>query len=433
MAGVDFVNVQNVLDLYQQQLVHASDLFVLAAPLWNSIDEYTEAVDVSQRGVRLYYMSEEAGGHTLPTLSQPALNRTKPPQSDSMWAKPQMYGIPIVIDIHLLNDAGGNNGPKKAAAMFKISDLLMAYTKAAAKRQEFFVCGNGFGVLAFSSASLTVPGAAQTLTCDSTPAAAPGHTKGAVRLKINQYYQSFDAATGLPEGTILVTSRNNKTQVTCTLLSGVVTSGNPICDVGAYGKAPMGFTGLLDNTSRIMQGRDTSVDTIFNVPTLDLAGARMTVADRETIKTMLVVLNADTGARTNLACVCTPGIMSDLRKQQYGFRRAAVEDPAADITKIYKDVDGTKMMEAVDYDEDRHTFFKTNILQKHTEIPFGEVNPDGLAWRNLLGVNQTGSLLNGKWWGCSWTMVVTNTLAGATVKRASTTGITTQIVTGAGN
>jgi hypothetical protein len=431
--SVDFVNVQNTLDLYQQQLVHCADLFNLKATLWSNIDEFTERLEVSQRGVRTYFWSEEAGGHTLPTLSQPDLNRTKAPQSDSGWAKPMMYGIPIVIDIHLLNDAGGNNAPKKAAAMFKMSDLLMQYTKAAAKHQEFFVCGNGYGVLAYSSTSLTVPGAGQTMTCDTSADAAPGHTKGAVRLKKNQYYQSFDTTTGLPEGTILVTSQNNKTQATVTLVSGVVTSGNPICDVGGYGKAPMGFTGLLDDTSRILQGRDTSVDTIFNVPTLDLANTRMTVSDRETIKTMEVVLNAEDGARTGQVCLTTPGLMSDLRKQQYGFRRAAVDDPAADITKVYKDVDGTKMMESVDWDEDRHAFFKSNTIQKHTEIPFGEVNPDGLAWRNLLGANQTGSLLNGKWWGCSWTLVITNTLAGATIKRASTSSITTQVVVGAGN
>ncbi len=431
--SVNFVNVQNVLDLYQQQLVQASDLFVLKAKLWDSIDTITEEVEVSQRGVRTYYWSEEAGGHTLPTISQPDLNRTKPPQSDSGWAKPMMYGIPIVIDVQTLTDAGGNNQPKKAAAMFNISKILMQYTKAAAKHQEFFVCGNGYGILAYSSASLTVPGAGQTMTCGTAAQSAPGHTKGAVRLKYGQTYQSFDPTTGLPEGTILITSRNNKTQATVTLLSGVVTSGNPICDVGAYGKAPMGITGLADNSTRIVQGHDTSSDTIFNVPTLDLDGNRMTATDRETIKTMLVELNADIDARNNLACITTPALMSDLRKQQFGFRRAGVNDPATDITKTYQDVDGTKMMETVDYDEDRHTFIGTNIIQKHVEIPFGEVNPDGLAWRNLLGANQTGSLLNGKWWGCCWTLVLMNFLGAATVKRAATDGLTTQTQVGAGN
>lgn len=425
--------VNNFLDFYQQQLVKAKDWFVLNTPLWSSIDEITEEVSVSQRGVRFYFMKTEAGGHTLPTLAQPDLNRAIPPQSDSMWAVPMFYAIPIVIDLRLLNDAGGNKGPKKAAAMFNVQEILSNVTEVAAKHQEFFAVGNGSGALAYASASLTVVGSGQTLTCDTTADAEPGHTKGAVRLKKNQYYQSFDTTTGLPEGTILVTSSNNKTQATVTLISGVVTSGNPICDVGGYNLAPMGITGLLDNTNRLLQGRDTSVDTILNVPTIDLNGAKYTVSDRETLKTMLVTLNSDKTARENLVNITTPGLMSDLRKQGYGFHRTMGDDPVTDISKGYKDADGSRIMEVPDFDEDRSVFFKRNILQKHTELEFGEVQPDGLSWRNLPGINSTGSLNFYRFWGCSWTLAVKSTLAGATVKRASLDGITTQVVTGTGN
>src|SRR5258708_30003387 len=161
--------------------------------------------------------------------------------------------------------------------MFTIQDIITQTTQVAAQRQEFYATGDGRGALAWASASLTVPGAGQTLTCSTTAAADPGHTKGAVRLKQNQYYQSYDTTTGLPEGTILVTSSNNKTQATVTLLSGVVTSGNPITDVGSYNAVPMGITGLIDNTNRIMQGRDTSVDTILNCQVVDLNGNKFTV------------------------------------------------------------------------------------------------------------------------------------------------------------
>jgi hypothetical protein len=413
-------------------LLRAKDWFVLNAPLWNAIDEITEGEVVSQRGVRFFFNKTQAGGHGNPTLSQPDNNRAIPSQSDSMWAVPQLYTIPLVIDLLLLNDAGGNNGPKKAQAMFSIQDIITQTTKVAAQRQEFYACGNGSGALAFASASLTVPGAGQTLTCETTAAAAPGHTKGAVRLKANQYYQSFDTTTGLPEGTFLVTSSNNKTQATVTLLSGVVTSGNPICDVGAYNGVPMGITGLIDNTNRIMQGRDTSVDTILNCQAVDLNGNKFTVTDRETIKTMMVVQNLDPDMRTGLTNITTPGLMSDLRKQGYGFHRTEGDQAQVDITKIYKDADGTRIIEAANYDEDRSTFFKSN-LQKHTEIPFGDINPDDLQWRNLPGVNGTGSRNYYRMWGTSWTMAITSTLMGTTVKRASTTGITTQSITGMGN
>jgi hypothetical protein len=194
----------------------------------------------------------------------------------------------------------------------------------------------------------------------------------------------------------------------------------------------MGITGLIDNTNRVMQGRDTSVDSILNCQAVDLNGNKFTVTDRETIKTMMVVQNLDPDMRTGLTNITTPGLMSDLRKQGYGFHRTEGDQAQVDITKIYKDADGTRIIEAANYDEDRSTFFKSN-LQKHTEIPFGDINPDDLQWRNLPGSNGTGSRNYYRMWGTSWTMAITSTLMGTTVKRASTTGITTQVVTGMGN
>ena len=325
MPEVD--TVTNWVDFYAQQLVRSQDWSVLAAPLWNSIGEVTKAVEVSQRGVRYYYVKTQAGGHTLPTIAQPDNNRAIPSQSDSMWAVPQMYSISMVIDYLLMVDAGGDKGPKKANAMFNIQEIVSQTVDAAAQHQEFFACGNGFGILAYSSSTLTVVGAGQTMNCETTPAAAPGHTKGAVRLKANQYYQSFDTTTGLPEGTILVTSANNKTSATVTLLSGVVTSGNPICDVGSYGAAPMGFSGLIDDNNRVIQGRDSSVDTILNCPTVDLNATKFTVTDRETTKTQLVVRNSNKSARSGLNNLVTPGLMSDLRKASREIYPEAPKSP----------------------------------------------------------------------------------------------------------
>lgn len=424
--------VTNWVDFYAQQLIRSKDWFKLKAPLWDAIDEITDAEVVSQRGVRFFFNKTQAGGHSLPSLSQPDNNRFVSSQSDSMWAVPQLYTIPLVLDLLLIQDAGGNNGPKKANAMFTIQDIIKQTTGAAAQHQDFFACGNGSDAMAYSSTTLAAPGAGQAMTCSTAAAADPGHTKGAVRLKQNQYYQSYDTTTGLPEGTILVTSANNKTQATVTLLSGVVTSGNPICDVGGYNAAPMGYTGLINSNNRIMQGRDTSVDTILNCPVVSLGNTKFTVTDRETVKTQLVVLDIDDGMRNGLTNIVTPGLMSDLRKQGYGFHRTEGASPVVDIAKIYTDVDGTRMMEIASAEEDYSTFFKNN-LQKHTELPFGDINPDDLQWRNLPGVNSTGSRNFYRMWGTSWTLAITDAMACSLVKGASVTGITTQASVGMGN
>lgn len=429
MPEVD--TVSNWVDFYAQQLVRAKDWSVLAAPFWNSIGEVTKAVEVSQRGVRYYFVKTQAGGHTLPTIAQPDNNRAIPSQSDSMWAVPQMYSISMVIDYLLMVDAGGDKGAKKANAMFTIQEIVSQTVDAAAQHQEFFAMGNGFGILAYAAASLAVPGAAQALACETTPATTPGHTKGAVRLKQNQYYQSYDTTTGLPEGTILVTSSNNLTSCTVTLLSGVVTSGNPICDVGGYGGAPMGVSGLIDNNNRIVQGRDSSVDTILNCPAIDLNNTKFTVTDREKTKTQLVVKNLNKGARSGLSNLVTPGLMSDLRQQGYGFHRTAGDEPVVDVAGGYKDADGTRILEMSNWEEDRSTFFK-DALEKHTEFPFGDLRPDNLDWRNLPGVNGTGSRSYYRMWGTSWCLGLSDPNAVSTVKESSITGIVTQATVGLG-
>ncbi len=100
----------------------------------------------------------------------------------------------------------------------------------------------------------------------------------------------------------------------------------------------MGYTGLLDNVNRITQGRDTSVDTIMNIPTVNLSNtAKFTVSDMETIKTMLNVLNMDDGMRSGLTVITTPGIMSDVRKQGYGFHRTQGDDAVVGVSRIYKE------------------------------------------------------------------------------------------------
>src|SRR6185503_144370 len=120
----DVTTVTNWVDWYQPQLVRSKDWFKLRAPLWNAIGDITTGEVVSQRGVRFFFNKTQAGGHSLPSLAQPDNNRAIPSQSDSMWAVPQLYTIPLVLDLLLLNDAGGNNGPKKAQAMFNIQDII---------------------------------------------------------------------------------------------------------------------------------------------------------------------------------------------------------------------------------------------------------------------------------------------------------------------
>jgi hypothetical protein len=159
---------------------------------------------------------------------------------------------------------------------------------------------------------------------------------------------------------------------------------------------------------------------------------KYTVSDREKTKTQLVVLNIDKNARSGLNNLVTPGLMSDLRIQGYGFHRTGGEEPVPDIAGGYKDADGTRMLEMSNWEEDRSTFFKGGNIQKHTEFPFGDIQPDDLKWRNLPGVNLTGSRNYYRMWGTSWTLALTDPNGVSTIKRASLTGIVTQSSVGMG-
>lgn len=429
-TSTDSASFQFILDAYRENVQPSEAWFNLRTVLWNQLGRFTEEDgSMAQNGVRFFFEKEAPGGHSALTLTQPDVNRAKPGKFDSMFAHASCYAIPFVVDFFTMNDLGAV-GAKKESAMINFKRLLMRWTESAAKQQEFLCIGNGDGALAFAASTHLVPGAGLTLLCDITADASPGHTKGAGRLMVNEFYQSFDPTTGLPEGTFQVTSSFNKTQATITLLNGIITAGNPLSHPGYYRKVPMGLNGLIDDTARLLQGRDTSVDTILNVPTIDLDGDRLTVSEREDAKTILVNLNYDNGARTNLTWVTTPGLMSDLRKQQYGFRRMEAGEAAKDITKVYQDVDGSTIIEVPDFDEDRHIGFKNDILKKFVEFDFQDINPDQVPFRNLLGVNQTGSIFFSKFKASKWTCAIKDTRAGVCIKRASTDGVTTQIVSG---
>lgn len=416
--------LSNFADWYRDQLMKSAAWFVTKTPLLDSLGTWSEGTEVDQRGMRFYFMKEEAGGHSFPTAKSPSFNQPKLPQTDSMYARAMMYVIPLIMEHRMLRDAKSN----KPNVLINMETILKNYTEVGAQQQEFFACGDGRGIMAFSTVSLAV-GNAQTLTCDTTPANESGHTKGAVRLRKNQFYQSFNTTSGLAEGTFLVT-KQGKTSCTVNVINGNITSGNPICHVNGFNRAPRGLNHLFDNLARILQGRDTSVDDVMNCPTLDKVNTRFTVPDRETAKTISVTYQNDANARSGFTWVTIPGIMSDLRKQQYGFGRKDMDEPAKDIAKGYKDADGATVLEIANWDDDRHLGFKSETVKKLNEQEWGEIDLDDQSWRMLPGDNSSGSLLYNKSWGCIWSLAVNNTRAAILVKRCGLSGIQRQIVTG---
>jgi hypothetical protein len=423
MDPLDAAQLSNYVDWSTQVVEEAPAWFNLKTPFLTALDSFAEGDEVSLIGKRFYFDKEEAGGHTLPTKSSPDFNRAKQGQSDSMYARAMMYVLPTAIEYRFMQDIMRN----KPGQRMKMERYLKGITEVGAQQQEFFALGDGRGALAFSASNLVV-GTGLTMNCSTAAAADPGHTKGAVRLRKNQFYQAFNETTGNARGTLKVTTQG-KTSCVVTVISGTVSSGDPICHVNGYNKAPRGTAQCLNNNPRILQGRDTSVDDVMNCPTLDKVNTRLTIPDRDTAKTILVTYNVDSGSRENLVWVTTPGLMSDLRQQQYGFGRKDMAEAATDSPKSYKDADGSTIIEAANMDEDMHIGFKRDQLKKLTEIEWGPLDDSGGPYRMLPGANETGSMLSARSWGCCWTIGIKSTRTGILIKRCTQPSVT-QTVTG---
>lgn len=423
MDTADAAQLSNWVDFYQEQIEKSDAWYVVNTPFLDALDSFSEGEDVDQRGKRYYFKKTQAGGHTLPTKNSPDFNRAKAGQSDSMYVRASMYVIPSVIEYRMMRDAMSN----KPGVRVKMADIIKDVTEVAAQQQEFFAIGDGRGTMAFSSSNLAV-GAAQTLNCHTAAAADPGHTKGAVRLRKDEFYQAFNATTGNARGTFKVVTQG-KTSCVVDVISGTIAADDPICHVNGYNKAPRGVLHCINNNARILQGRDTSVDDVMNSPVLDKNGARLTIPDRDTAKTILVTYNNNAGSRANLTWVTTPGLMADLRAQQYGFGRKEMAADAVDSPKGYKDADGARIIETANFDEDCHVGFKNDQLKKLTEIPWGQLDDSGGPWRMIPGANETGSMLSARSWGTCWTLGIKSTRSGILIKRCALPGVT-QVVTG---
>lgn len=418
----DAAQFANYADWYQEQTELVPSWYNLNTPLLDGIKSFTDE-EVDQRGKRLYFNTEEPGGHTLPSKGFPDFNRAKTGQSGSMYIRASMYVLPSVVELRTMRDLMSN----KDGARLKMERFLKDLTAVGAQQQEFFAAGDGRGILAFSSSALSV-GTSQTMNCHTAAAADPGHTKGAVRLRKNQYYQSFNATTGNARGLIKVRTQG-KTSCVVDVLSGTVSADDPICHVNGYNKAPAGILKCLNDNPRKLQGRDTSVDDVMNVPTLDKADRRLTIPDRSTAKTIAVTYQADPSARADLTWVTTEGLMEDLRQQGYGFGRKAMDEAVPDSPKEFRDADGAKMIISPNFDDDCHAAFKPDQLKKYTEIPWGPLDDDGNTWRMLPGVNSTGSMMNARSWGTCWTIGVKTTRAGVLIKRCALPSVR-QVITG---
>lgn len=384
MATGQFNNVQ---DFFIQQTSRVAPmLFENIATSFNFLKKSDKTI--TDKGMKIPLWANRPGGGTWFTPTASDFNLSVPPQSQAMYIFLTYYAMPIVNagDLILSFQKGGEN------AVQNLGDYLELFQSTASKTLNYMTQGDGSGSLAFSASTLASTGSGQTLNCETTAhATQAGHTKGATRLYQNNYYQAYNESTGNPRGTFVVETQGASSAVV-NVLWGSVTSGDPICEVGAFNRAMRGFPHLVSNVNRVLQGLLTSTFTQLNSPFLALAGAQLTYAAFSNVKAQLQTkLNSET-ASSALKCVMTYGQSEVLRRAGYNFRMDTTngKDSVRGVSQRYEDGDTTFLFDP-DTDEDRGYLWKDENIQTYTLMPFGSYDLDGQEMRMQLGVNSTGS------------------------------------------
>ena len=386
MPAVEF---SNITDLKRQAVEKkAREFYENNDPGYRAFGEAVDKPKLTEKGYRLPNYVRRPTGMTWFTPDNSDFNSASGPQTTSMWVYPTMNAWPMLWTGSAIesmeNDTEDN--------VDSYETIMTQYTEVFKKRMNQYFYGTGNGALAYSASNITTLGS-QTLTCTTTAAATPGQTKGAMWLWETEIYQAINASTNAVRGTFTVTQAGT-TSCTINLLSGTISSGDPIVIKGSWQLAMRGLGWLISDQSRVLQGLDTSVYPQLNASVVDLTGALLTSAAIENAKALLDTRNNSITARNNLTAFIPTGQFSTIRKQGYNLGYYLREDEGSDTMKgvqqDYTDGD-TRFIRDADDDEDRVQFAITSEMKIYTQKRYGKYNRDGLNTRMLLGVNQTGS------------------------------------------
>lgn len=375
-----------------------------------------------EKGIKLNYKNLLNGGHSTPTATRPDWNEPVTQEYLSSYVYPVRYRLPMIVDWAIIRDFKIN---KTNASANVLRDTLMNTTEAALKRLNRAFYGTGDGALAYSTSALTVLGS-QTMNGDTTPAASPGHTKGTSWLRKNNFYHAINTSTGLPRGIIRV-DVEGKTSCTVTLISGTVSSGDPLVDLNTYQGYFRGLGFLISNTARTIQAINTTDNPDFNSFGIDLAGAPLTFATIEDLMTGLQIRNND-GKKSGKVFFLPIGQSSVLRKSAQNLR--VYNDGANVIKGIAEDVDFGNNLNVIldaDLDDDRGYAAAYDEFGMLEDFPLNDIDDDGQEWRMILGANNSGSERRQR--GIGWDGNLYrrgNAMSSAFFKRASVTNVLTQ-------
>jgi hypothetical protein len=308
-----------------------------------------------------------------------------PPPTDKMYVGLSFMGYTVEWEHFHEVDAGRGKLPEtRFTQRNKVMRTFMQHA-------NWYTIGIEYGTLAVVSVgggSGTI-----TMTADGT---ARERSKGSIRLAVSFnatagkriLYESYTTATHLKTATFYITSKASATTAVVVITDGgTIVAGDVIVKSGHYRKVPYGLGYHINQTARLYQGADTSVDTWLNSRRIPGGSATITPTLIDTAKLALDVRGNDNTARKKRIAHLTHGNYRAMAAFGYNLRTYNAEQGKADTTygvpRNFEDED-TEWVQDEDFEDayvymrDRSSYFE----YRQSEMQKVSKN-DGTQWVGL--------------------------------------------------
>lgn len=408
------VNVAVIAPALQQLVAGAlRDQFEQETATYNMFEKADGSEFVNGKGFRIpSYLRPPVGVHGISEGG--SFNEPGSETYDDMFVYPMNMSMAFEFTGKTFRNA------KDSSSMIKGMSGLMEKRMMAVKKEANRQCFNdGSGYRAFYASGTT------TVTFTTAATANPGRTKGARHLEVDERYDvySADLATLRASG-VRILSKTGTTAVITTAVAGATADDQWILSNSLF-KMPRGLGHIVNNDTGTFQLQSRNTYPQLRAVVTDLAGAAISVQEFTRTKNLLIS-RAGIGKAKTLMAICSLAQDNALRNLGQNFKRwdgdAKVFDGSFDSFQHGSTVEQIDP----DCDEDRVYLVIRSEIKKYPEKDLGLYDEDGNELRMRSGSSGYGSdawtgALGGFWnWGAEEPRLH------ALIKRASTTGLSTQ-------
>lgn len=388
---------------------------------YNLFDQAADSQFVNGKGFRIpSYLRPPTGVGSIAeggSFKQPGAET-----NDDMYVSPMSLTMAFEFTGRTLANV------KDASSLIKgMNGLLEMRTMALMKEANYQAFDDGTAARAIIK---SISGAVLTLYNPTahSPLAGYGSTKGAVHLRVGETYDIYDATFATYKSTVTVTAKTNTTATVSPTPS--ITDTDVMVLSGSLYKAPRGLSYLINNDTGTFQLLSRATYPELKSPVTDLAGSSISVADFIKIKNLLIA-RAGVGKAKTVTAIMSLAQDDALRRLGMNFKRWDGDAKTFDGSFDKFQVGDTVAFIDPDADEDRIYLVCKSEIKKYTERPFGIYNMDGNSIRMRSGVSGYGSDAYTGAIGAHYNFGTSDPRCHALIKRASVTGLATQVAANA--